>query len=644
METPLRTRKRRVQIEVQKTLIKIRKSTMDSSPQIRNENSVVIDNEPLGVGRQINDEVIELNSEIESSTVVGFVSNSVQSRNLENAKQSKLEILAMWAKRHNIKHSALNELLITIRPWFPLEIFPKDSRTLLRTPRKVDSVEVDGGHLYHFGVSRCIKEALLSGYKAFRIPNLDNLQNIDNLITIKVGIDGVPLSKCSNLQFWPILCSVDQAVDSSVYLVSLFYGETKPLNIDTFLAPFVEEMMRLEQDGLICANIRYNIRIRCVIADAPARSFIKCIKNHNAYYGCERCDRKGKWSNRVTYPKSKIGSLYSDTGFIDQINPNHHDGYSPLIKLRLGMISQIPLDYMHLICLGVMKKLLLTWTIGPLIVRLGPKQILCISRRLISMKSSISSEFNRKCRSLKDLRHWKATEFRTFLLYAGPLALKGILSDKLFEHFMLLHCAIYILISDSAYDKEWVLYAGHLLKIFVSRIQELYFKEFYVFTVHTLLHLHLDVLKLGPLDNFSAFPFENGMQFLKSMIRMNRSHLSQVVRRVSENNGRTSNKQKHHFSGPLVKFSPKVGDNCFVEKNSSSVCVIISSISEHSFMCNEFRKKEIVPWYPVESSKLGVFLVSRPGHSKVIESKDILKKCLLFPYGDKYLSVPLIHG
>jgi hypothetical protein len=41
-------------------------------------------------------------------------------------------------------------------------------------------------------------------------------------------------------------------------------------------------------------------------------------------------------------------------------------------------------------------------------------------------------------------------------------------------------------------------------------------------------------------------------------------------------------------------------------------------------MCNEFGKKEIVPWYPVESSKLGIFLVSRPGHSKAIESKDIL--------------------
>jgi hypothetical protein len=126
-----------------------------------------------------------------------------------------------------------------------------------------------------------------------------------------------------------------------------------------FLESFVKEMSNLEAHGLLVNELHYNVRIRCIIADAPARSFIKCIKNHNAYYGCERCDRKGKWMKRVVYPRNRVGLLYTDESFKNQTNSFHHDGISPLVDLKIGMISNIPLDYVHLICLGVVKKLLL---------------------------------------------------------------------------------------------------------------------------------------------------------------------------------------------------------------------------------------------------------------------------------------------
>jgi hypothetical protein len=345
---------------------------------------------------------------------------------------------------------------------------------------------------------------------------------------------------------------------------------------------------------------------------------------------------------RVVYPGNRIGSLYSDEKFQNQSFAYHHDGFSPLSKLKLGMISQIPLDYMHLVCLGVVKKLLLTWTAGPLSSRLGPRQILDISRRLIAMKSCIPVEFNRKCRSLRDLKHWKATEFRMFVLFVGPVALCKILNDKLFKHFLLLHSAIFILCSKLARDSNWVLYAGELLNQFVAEISDHYYKEFYMFNVHSLLHLHLDVLNLGPLDMFSAFEFENSMQYLKKMLRTNRSHLSQVVRRVYENNGHTHGSSKRVVSRFNCNLSEKNGNNCFITREGN--VFRISACQFTFYECHEFLSKVPFLGYPCESSKFGIYVVSKPSRCVKIKKTDEFKKCMLLPYDDVLVCIPIINS
>jgi hypothetical protein len=257
------------------------------------------------------------------------------------------------------------------------------------------------------------------------------------------------------------------------------------------------------------------------------------------------------------------------------------------------------------------------------------------------MKCRISKEFNRKCRSLKELKHWKATELRTFILCVGPAALKGILSDKHFKHFMLLHCSIFILCSHLAYDNEWVVYSGQLLNLFVSSVSDLYYKEFYVYNVHSLLHLHSDVMTLGPLDCFSAFEFENSMQYLKKMIRMNRAHLSQVVRRVRENNGCTFvNEIPNHVS--QCTFSCNMGDNCFMTADCK--VFVITSRNSLYFECYEFLHKSPFDGYPCGSRKFGIYIVKNASPSLRIRIKDVFKKCLLLPFGNDYVCVPIIHS
>lgn len=48
------------------------------------------------------------------------------------------------------------------------------------------------------------------------------------------------------------------------------------------------------------------------------------------------------------------------------------------------------------------------------------------SNKLEIQKNNIPCEINRKSRSLFEYKRWKATEFRTFLLYTDSMVLKAI--------------------------------------------------------------------------------------------------------------------------------------------------------------------------------------------------------------------------
>lgn len=72
---------------------------------------------------------------------------------------------------------------------------------------------------------------------------------------------------------------------------------------------------------------------------------------------------------------------------------------------------------------------------GLLIVRLTANDVNKISDALIELRKIIPSDFNRKPRTLKYMKLWKATELRLFLLYLGPVVLKNILQKELYDTF-----------------------------------------------------------------------------------------------------------------------------------------------------------------------------------------------------------------
>lgn len=130
--------------------------------------------------------------------------------------------------------------------------------------------------------------------------------------------------------------------------------------------------------------------------------------------------------------------LRTDEDFIEKVDDNYHNSNvtSSLLKIpHFKPVTNVPLDYMHLICLGIMRKLIYLWLDGDLHFRMQHRTVKEISTRLTQLKPSIPLEFVRKPRGMDCMRLWKATEYRLILLYTRPVAFKSILRTNVYTFY-----------------------------------------------------------------------------------------------------------------------------------------------------------------------------------------------------------------
>lgn len=66
----------------------------------------------------------------------------------------------------------------------------------------------------------------------------------------------------------------------------------------------------------------------------------------------------------------------TDEDFRNRTDKEYHTGSTILTMMpNVGLVSNVPLDYMHLICLGVVKNMLFLWLGGDFQVRLSSRKI-----------------------------------------------------------------------------------------------------------------------------------------------------------------------------------------------------------------------------------------------------------------------------
>lgn len=377
----------------------------------------------------------------------------------------------------------------------------------------------------------------------------------------------------------------------------------------------------------------------------------------------------------MTFPQINV-PLRTDASFRDRSIPNHHREDSILEELPIDMVEDfVTSDDLHLIHLGVVKKCLLIW--------LGMQDnfeykwtnadIEKMNRLLLNCNVDLASDVHRSVRSLNCLKFWKGTEFRTFLLYIGPVLLRSSLRKEEYCHFLKLYGAV-VLCSHGKYSDK-LNFAENLILEYFEEYIELYGIGSITSNVHNLTHVINDVRKFGILPNISTYAFENCLYGLKLRLRTCNRPLEQISRRIFELN--IDYREPIEFNNDIninieadLKFRIDINDTSdlhyqyislssgsylssrnFTDKwfltNSDTVVEFHYAVKLNGkYFLSGSRIKNLEYWFtePFLSSLIDVYsakCTQFPKHYYLLD--DVKAKIICLRYEDSLIFMPLLH-
>ena len=86
------------------------------------------------------------------------------------------------------------------------------------------------------------------------------------------------------------------------FVVFVYCGNSKPDILSEYLEDFNSEVDHIKSNRIIVAGKHFGVIVKCFTCDAPTCQFVKGIKSHTGYKGCEQCQVLGQYiNNRVVY-------------------------------------------------------------------------------------------------------------------------------------------------------------------------------------------------------------------------------------------------------------------------------------------------------------------------------------------------------
>lgn len=372
----------------------------------------------------------------------------------------------------------------------------------------------------------------------------------DSSITLSFFTDGVPLFSSSQVSLWPVFLTVNELQAEARYqpknliIWGLWQGKGKP-PMNVFLDKLVEDLQKLFTEGVEVvvgeAVLQVKALLICAIMDLPARADVLAMSHHNGEFPCVHCKIPGETVDsgagrcrsftNTDYEARTQQSIRQDAenALRNGVRHNGFRGMSVLLHVpHFDFTKNVGIDYMHGVLLGVVKKLLELWfdtkySDKDFFVKKQDKEQ--INKRLRQVKPPYV--VHRKPRDLGQVSHWKASEYRNWLLFYSIPCLTGFLKEKYLCHFSKLVEAVYLLLGQGITRAD-LDRARELLAEFAKEFGH-YGQNCLSLNVHHLTHLVTCVENLGPLWAFSAFGYESLNGEIKKPIHGTGNACHQIV-------------------------------------------------------------------------------------------------------------------
>ena len=329
---------------------------------------------------------------------------------------------------------------------------------------------------------------------------------------IDLSCDGVPESKSSGLSL--DILSVRFKSCNNIYSVAILQPAKKGLKMkdEIVLKHFLEEIPSTP------------LTVKLVIADAPKRASLQGLKSHAANFGCPYCYakkvdgkfpastfRSGERTNRDL--RRTADALAAGIELVD----NGVKTRSPLAELPgLDLINDVPAEAMHLIHLGVVRKMVTMMyksrTGKHFSTRIQGANDEPFNAMMRDMRAL--SDFSRRPRDL-DVAVWKAEEYRNLVLAYWPVVMRTAPRECLKVWLLTVYVVRGASLSDNLYNQ---LNTEEFENVTMEDWYKLYERTFGVkacsYNPHVFSHLNV-IRKIAPLADTSARRYEDHYAVMK---------------------------------------------------------------------------------------------------------------------------------
>ena len=284
-------------------------------------------------------------------------------------------------------------------------------------------------------------------YKQLLDKGLANKHNI----SLMLNTDGIPVFKSSKFSLWPFYYVINELSPckrqkrENLIFAGLWFGPDKP-HMMTYLRPFCISLRELQDKGIEVESPDVDDKFVCKVfliaacCDLPAKCLLTNTVQFNGHCGCSKCLQVGistgtsKGGHVHVYPfdpNNPKGPERTHQGMTDDAklamsnNPvNGVKGPCWLTYLRgsFDLVKGNSIDYMHGVCLGIMKQLLTLWFAVTHSSEgfSHASSVTIVDQRLDSIKPP--NNITRMPRSItQHFKFWKASELRAFLLFMAQL-------------------------------------------------------------------------------------------------------------------------------------------------------------------------------------------------------------------------------